>query len=63
MTYSIEIKDIRTGEWNSVRSQVNEARHDRVLVIRRDFQCYRNLSHCGKAVAGSDDESRQEHDC
>lgn len=63
MTYSIEIKDIRAGEGDGVRGQVNEARQDRALVIHSDFQCWRSLSHRGEAVADSDDESRQEHDC
>lgn len=63
MTDSIEIEDIRTGEGNGVRGQVDEARQDRALVIHGDFQCWRSLSHRGEAVADSDDKSRQEHDC
>lgn len=64
MTYSIESEYIRAREGNAIRGQVDVTWNDSVrTIVLNDFQCWRTLlGHCCKAVAYSDNESRQEHD-
>ena len=63
MTYSIESEDTRGRVGQAVRGQIDVTWNDIVcIIVLNDFQCWRSLlGHCCKAVAYSDNETRQEH--